>query len=157
MNFKNKKIFSLLAVIILIVTLLFSCSGGKKRVALDFAEAYAKDFNAKKMVSLMSEDYKKDYMEKMDAGTEKILISKMKEKFKTVEEKYEDRYGKHWKVKIEYIDSYKLEEKMVAVSLNVTFKGKGGFLDMTDKENTEELTVLLTKERGKWKVCDMDS
>ena len=157
MNNPTIKKYGVLAVaVILVMVLLFSCSGNKKDVAMDFAKAMLSDFDAKEMVSLMSEDYKETYMDQMGAETEKILISKLKEKFKTVEENYEDEYGSKWKVKIEHVDTYELDDGIVGVALKVTFKGSGGFLGLSDKEDTEDMTVALIKEGGKWKVCDWD-
>lgn len=151
-----KKYGKLVIVALLVIILLVSCSGSKKDVAMDFAAAMLKDFDAKEMVSLMSEEYKEECMSQMGAETEKILISKLKDNFKSVEESYEDEYGDNWKVKIEYIDTYELDDDIYAVVLSVTFKGSGGFLGLSGKEDVEELTIALTKEDGKWKVCDWD-
>ena len=151
-----KKYGILALVVVLAIVSLFSCTGGKKDTAMDFANAMLSDFNAKKMVSLMSEEYMEAYMSQMDAQTKKILITKLNDKFKTLEEECVNEYGKHWKIKIKYIDTYKLDDDTVAVSLSVTYKGSGGFLGLTDKEDTEEMTIGLTKERGKWKVCDWE-
>lgn len=151
-----KKYGAFALMLLLVIVLLFSCSGGKKDVAMDFATAMLKDFDAKEMVSLMSDDYKEEYMSQMGAETEKILISKLKDKFKSVEENYEDEYGDNWKVKIEHVDTYELDDDIYAVALSVTFKGSGGFLGLSDKEDAEEMTVALVKEHGKWKVCDWD-
>lgn len=149
-----KKYGAFAVVLLLVIVLLFSCSGGKKDVAMDFATAMLKDFDAKEMVSLMSDEYKEEYMSQMGAETEKILISKLENRFESVEKNYKDKYGDNWKVKIEYIDTYELEDDMIAVVLSVVFKGSGGFLGLSDKEDTEEMTVSLIKEGGKWKVCE---
>ena len=73
--------------------------GSPKKVAMDFAEAMLCDFNAKKMVSLMSEDFLNQSMENTGAETEKILISVLKENSKAMEEYYIDEFGESWKVK----------------------------------------------------------
>ena len=157
MNNTTIKKYGVIAVVVILVTvLLFSCSGSKKDVAMDFATAMLKDFDAKEMVSLMSDDCKEEYMSQMGAETEKILISKLKENFKSIEENYEDEYGDNWKVKIEHVDTYELDNDIYAVALSVKFKGSGGFLGLSDKEDTEEMTVALVKESGKWKVCDFE-
>ena len=123
---------------------------------MDFATAMLSDFDAPKMVSLMSEDYKEAFMSQMGAETEKILIAKLKDTFEAIEDTYEDEYGDNWKVKIEYIDTYELDNDIIAVALSVTYKGSGGFLGLSDKKDTEEMTVALIKENGKWKVCDWE-
>ena len=66
-----KKYCSLAVVALIVVVLLFSCSGSKKSAAMDFANAMLCDFDAKKMVSLMSEDYRENYMSQMGAETKK--------------------------------------------------------------------------------------
>lgn len=71
--------------------------GSPKKVAMDFAEAMLCDFNAKKMVSLMSEDFLNQSMENTGAETEKILISVLKENSKAMEEYYIDEFGESWK------------------------------------------------------------
>ena len=150
-----KKWGAIAVVTMLAVTLLCGCSS-KKSVAMDFAEAMLSDFDAKEMVSLMSEDYKAENMDAMGAETEKIFISKLKENFKSVEESYEDKYGSKWKVKIEYIDGYEVDDDIAAVALSVTYKGKGGLFDLSDKEDVVEMTVYLVKEKGSWKVLEFE-
>lgn len=90
--------------------------GSPKKVAMDFAEAMLCDFNAKKMVSLMSEDFLNQSMENKGAETEKILISALKENLKAMEEYNIDDLGKSWKVKLEYIDEYQTEDGNVEVA-----------------------------------------
>lgn len=149
-----KKCGAIAVVAILIIVLLFSCSGSAKSTAIDFAEAKLSDLNAKKMVSLMSEDYKEDLMKNNNAATEKVLISRLEKGLESYQEKIENKYGSKWKVEIKHIDNYEVDDNLVEVVLSVTYKGKGGFLGLSDEKDTEEVTVALCKENGKWKVCE---
>lgn len=137
---------------VILYSLISGIMGSPKKVAMDFAEAMLCDFNAKKMVSLMSEDFLNQSMENTGAETEKILISVLKENSKAMEEYYIDEFGESWKVKLEYIDEYQTEDGNVKVAINVNYKGTGGFLGLSDKEKTEKLTLILVDEGGEWKV-----
>ena len=119
---------------VILYSLISGIMGSPKKVAMDFAEAMLCDFNAKKMVSLMSEDFLNQSMENTGAETEKILISVLKENSKAMEEYYIDEFGESWKVKLEYIDEYQTEDGNVKVAINVNYKGTGGFLELSDKE-----------------------
>ena len=132
---------------VILYSLISGIMGSPKKVAMDFAEAMLCDFNAKKMVSLMSEDFLNQSMENTGAETEKILISVLKENSKAM-----DEFGESWKVKLEYIDEYQTEDGNVKVAINVNYKGTGGFLGLSDKEKTEKLTLILVDEGGEWKV-----
>ena len=109
-----------------------------------------------KMVSLMSDEYLESNMKKMSAETKKILISKLQNDLNEDKEDTEDRYGNNWKIKIKYIDSYRIDEDTIGVSISVKYKGKGGLLGLSDREDTEEITIKLTRQKGKWKICDWD-
>ena len=137
---------------VILYSLISGIMGSPKKVAMDFAEAMLCDFNAKKMVSLMSEDFLNQSMENTCAETEKILISVLKENSKAMEEYYIDEFGESWKVKLEYIDEYQTEDGNVKVAINVNYKGTGGFLRLSDKEKTEKITLILVDEGGGWKV-----
>ena len=137
---------------VILYSLISGIMGSPKKVAMDFAEAMLCDFNAKKIVSLMSEDFLNQSMENTGAETEKILISVLKENSKAMEEYYIDEFGESWKVKLEYIDEYQTEDGNVKVAINVNYKGTEGFLGLSDKEKTEKLTLILVDEGGEWKV-----
>lgn len=137
---------------VILYSLISGIMGSPKKVAMDFAEAMLCDFNAKKMVSLMSEDFLNQSMENKGAETEKILISALKENLKAMEEYNIDEFGESWKVKLEYIDEYQTEDGNVKVAINVNYKGTGGFLRLSDKEKTEKITLILVDEGGEWKV-----
>lgn len=153
----KKKLLIIVAVVLLFVVLLSLGSGGKKGVAMDFAEAMFSDLNAKKAVSLMSEEYLEENMDRMGAATKKVYISELKQNNAIQKEDLEDHYGRHWKVKIDYIDGYKNNDGRYCVVLNVTHEGTGGLLDLKDLEDTREYTVALVKEGGKWRVDDIYS
>ena len=104
----------------------------------------------------MSDEYLESNMKKMSAETKKILISKLQNDLNEDKEDTEDRYGNNWKIKIKYIDSYRIDEDTIGVSISVKYKGKGGLLGLSDREDTEEITIKLTRQKGKWKICDWD-
>lgn len=154
---EKKKILAIGAIILLLVILLSRCSGSKKSVAMDFVEATTSDMNAKKAVSLMSDEYMENTMDQYGAATKRVLIAEMQKNFDAHEEDMEDNYGRHWKANVDYIDGYKDDDGRYYVVLSVTFEGTGGLLGMQDLEDTDELTVALVKEGGKWRVDDLYS
>lgn len=143
-------LFLILGVVLYLV--ISSILGSPKKVAMDFSKAMLSDFNANKMVSLMSENLLNQTMENTDSATPKILISSIKENSKSMEEYYIDEFGENWKIKLEYIDEYMTENGKVVVAINVNYKGTGGFLGLSDREKTERLELSLVDEGGKWKV-----
>ena len=151
----KKKGIVLVGIIVLLVLLLTQCSGSKKSVATDFVEAFSSDMNAKKAVSLMSDKYMLETMDKYGAATKKVLISEMQERFDDYKEDMINEYGRRWKATIDYIDSYQNDDGRYCVVLNLTYEGTGGLLGMKDLEDTDEVTVALVKEGGKWRVDDM--
>ena len=143
-------LFLILGVVLYLV--ISSILGSPKKVAMDFSKAMLSDFNANKMVSLMSENLLNQTMENTDSATPKILISSIKENSKSMEEYYIDEFGENWKIKLEYIDEYMTENGKVVVAINVNYKGTGGFLGLSDREKTERIELILVDEGGKWKV-----
>lgn len=143
-------LFLILGVVLYLV--ISSILGSPKKVAMDFSKAMLSDFNANKMVLLMSENLLNQTMENTDSATPKILISSIKENSKSMEEYYIDEFGENWKIKLEYIDEYMTENGKVVVAINVNYKGTGGFLGLSDREKTERIELILVDEGGKWKV-----
>ncbi len=127
----------------------FSILGSPKKVAMDFSKAMLSDFNANKMVSLMSENLLNQTMENTDSATPKILISSIKENSKSMEEYYIDEFGENWKIKLEYIDEYMTENGKVVVAINVNYKGTGGFLGLSDREKNRENRIDFSGRRRK--------
>ena len=150
---KKKRLY--IGIVVILILLLTQCAGGKKSVAIDFAEASMVDANAKKAVSLMSEDYLDQMLDRYDAPTKKVLISNMQDSFDNFQDEMVENYGKRWKAKVEYIDGYTEDDGRYFVVLNITFKGTGGLLGLKDLEETTELSVALVKEGGKWRVDDL--
>ncbi len=151
----KKKALAIIGVVLALILLLSQCSGSKKSVAMDFVAASSSDMNAKKAVSLMSDKYMLETMDKYGAATKKVLISEMQERFDAHKEDMIDKYGRRWKATIDYIDSYKNDDGRYCVVLNLTYEGTGGLLGMKDLEDTDEFTIALVKEGGKWRVDDM--
>ena len=61
---KTGRVIILLLILgVILYSLISGIMGSPKKVAMDFAEAMLCDFNAKKMVSLMSEDFLNQSME----------------------------------------------------------------------------------------------
>ncbi len=135
---------------IAVLTIITMCSCGNKgykNVAEDFIEALLEG-DAKKMVSLMSEDLIDDLIERSGCKTKKVLINTLEKSLKADLEAMKDNYGKKWKCEIECVDTYR-EDDICTVILDVTYKGKSWF---NSKEDTSTIEVVLVKDDGKWRV-----
>lgn len=149
---KLKNIILIIVVITVIFTV-FSCGKDAGNTAKTFVEKMYKG-DEKACVNLMSDLYIDEYYE-----TKKLCINSWKNELDNLIEEYKDEYGDNWKVKVKLIDtidrSEDYEEYGVQVAeaiLEVTHKGKVWF---TEKTDTEELSVWLIKENGKWKLFDI--
>lgn len=126
----------------------FACSGrGYKDTAIDFVESLH-EADAKKMLSLMSDDLIYELMEVRDAGTEKVLKNQLEKLLESNVESLKSIYGKKWKYEIEFIDAVQ-EEDLCIVVIDVTYKGKTLF---SKKENTSTVEIELIKDGRNWYV-----
>ena len=143
-----KKLISLAAIVFVIVLVLKMCSGGgnAKSVAIDFAEALLDDADAKKVVSLMSEELLESTLRNTGCATKKVLIEYLDTGLEEQREGYK-------KVKIKYIDQQKMSDGSIEVYLSFTYT-KDKLLSFGDEEVSEQLTITLTKEGSEWKVSD---
>lgn len=143
-----KKLIPLAAIVVVLILVLNMCSGGGnvKSVAVDFAEALLDDADGKKVVSLMSEDLLESTLRNTECATKKVLIEYLNDGLEETRSDYK-------KVTIKYIDKKELSDGTVEVYLSCTYT-QDQLLSFKDKETTDTLTLTLTKEGSKWKVCD---
>lgn len=138
-----KKLVSVVAVIVVVVLVLsmFSGGGSAKKVATDFAEALLADVDAKKAVSLMSNELLEQTLSNTGCATKKVLIEYL-------EPHLEGERSGYKSVKIKYVDQQEIYDGYVEVYLSCTYIGSSLFSD----EVTETITITLTKEGAKWRV-----
>ena len=148
----NKKVLLLALVVVLVLILFFSCGKSAEKTAIEFVEHMHKG-EAKKIVSLLSDEMLDNLMERGNYKTKKVLINSFQNILEASIEGFKDKYGKKWKYKIELVDSYK-EYKNCIVILEITYSGKSLFEKI---ENTETIEIELIKERGNWKVNSFSS
>lgn len=161
---KSGLLVVVVAVVLLPLYFFMFGNGSVKHVAKTYAEAYLSDFNAKKVISCMSDDYISARGE-----SKKILTNNFKKWLKEDKEDMKDRYGKNFKVKIKYVDKLdgtdefllsggysvypdiyfgnddKDFPEVTKVCFSVTESGKGD-------DYTYNATVYLVKEGLKWRV-----
>jgi hypothetical protein len=145
----SKKIISIGAIALVLILIINSCnSRGYKDTAIAFTKAWL-DGNAKKMVSLMSDDYVDEFMEKSNESTKKTLINTLKKDLEGLQENFVSSYGKKWKYEMQYIDAIK-DDDVCIVTLEVTIKGKKWFSG--NKKESFSIDVELIKKGNKWYV-----
>ena len=132
---RNIVLFLILGAVLYLV--FSSILGSPKKVAMDFSKAMLSDFNAKKMVSLMSEGLLYQSMELTGSATEKILISEFEEILKSIEQSYIYELGENWKMKLEYIDEYRTEDGNLEVVINAKCKGTGEFFEYFNEDTVQ--------------------
>ncbi len=148
MKFENiKKYLPVAAIILVLILILSQCSGSKKSVAIDFVEALFVDVDAKKVVSLMSDDLLAEIMESTGSETKKVLISNLEKKLEASMEDFE-------KAKVKYIDEQKIDSSTSEVYLELTYTKSGGLFGLDSDTDTDSVTITLVKEGGKWRVDD---
>lgn len=136
-------------IIILAIVLIFILFGGNspKNVSRDFLDAMYSG-NAKKCVSLMSDDLVLKMQKQNGIDTKKLVISRMQGNLDKEIENYKDKYGKKWKYDIEIVDCYE-KNGLTKVAFEVHFKGKVLF---KQKEGSQKGTLILVKSGTKWYI-----
>lgn len=148
----SNKVVSIGAIIIVLLVVLFACGGrGYKDTAIDFTKATLEG-DAKKMVSLMSDDLVDELMKLKNESTKKTLINTMQKKLEDADEDYKSSYGKKWKYEIEYIDAVK-DGDNCTVTLEVKIKGKTWLGGKKEDSHTEKIELI--KDGNKWYVNKM--
>lgn len=142
----NKKTIIIVAALLILVFLLFG-GNSPQSVSKDFLEAMYSG-NAKKCVSLMSDDLVLKMQKENGIDTKKLVISRMQGNLDNEIENFKDKYGKKWKFDIEIVDCYE-KDGATKVAFNVQFKGKGLF---KQKDGNEKGTLTLVKSGMKWRI-----
>lgn len=142
----NKKITIIIAILLILVFILFS-GNSPKSVSKEFLDAMYSG-NAKKCVSLMSDDLVAEMQKENGIDTKKLVISRMQGNLDKEIENFKDKYGKKWKYDIEIVDCYE-KDGATKVAFKVHYKGKGLF---KQKEGNEKGTLTLVKSGMKWRI-----
>lgn len=159
----NKKILSIIAVIIGVVLIVFLFSGrSAEKTAKQALEAMHEN-DASKFVSLMCDEAIEYQMYNRGIKTKKLFIKEYENAFESFQAQMKDKFGKKWKYDIEIIDSYEYEpsdnidldslegRKLKEVAYEIKYKAKGLF---SSEEDTEKGTFLLVKEGNKWYIVN---
>lgn len=141
----NKKLVPIALIIIVVILIIGMCTGGgnAKKTAIDFAEALLVDADAKKAVSLMSDELLERTLSNTGCATKKVLIEYL-------DPSLEDQRNDYKNVKVKYVDQQEAYDNCVEVYLSCAYTGGGLF----SGEVTETITITLTKEGAKWKVTN---
>ena len=150
---KGSSLIVIIAITLLIVSIfssIRSCSPPKavEDVASEFTEASAIDFNAKKVISLMSQDLIDTYMNKMGFSSKNELISWVNKSLKVKKEDTIAYYGDDWKAKIIEVEIESLKKDSAIVIVSVSHKGSDALWDT----NIDKWRIYLKEENGKWRV-----
>lgn len=148
----NKKFLLVILVVVVVIVVVVSSGKSAEDTAIEFLE-HLHEGEAKKMVSLLSEEMIDDLIDRGNYKTKKVLINSFEKTLEASIENFKDKYGKKWKYKIELVDSYE-EDESCNVILEVTYSGKTLF----DKiEESDTIEIELIKEGGKWKINSFPS
>ena len=149
-------------IFIIVIGLLLLCSAcqnfsAAENTAVEFTEnMYAG--NGEECAKLMS----KQFIDDANYETEKLFIKAFDDTLDDIVEEYQDNYGKRWTYEISVIDcfeytsmsneyEYEYEGTPMKVVICIEHKGKGLF---NEKEGEDEVTIIMAKEKGKWRVFD---
>lgn len=147
-------------IIIVVMGLLLLCSAcqsfnGAENTAVKFVENMYGG-NGEECAKLMSEQF----IDSTDYETEKLFIKAFDDSLDNIVEEYQDKYGKRWKYEVSVIDcfeytsmgdEFEYEGTPMKVVICIEHMGKGLF---NEKEGEEEVTIIMAKENGKWRVFD---
>lgn len=149
---------AVLAIILLIASVSFlfrSCESSPEtleEVSAEFIEALAIDFNAKKVVSLMSSDLIDYYMDDLSVSSEKGVISRLNPTFAINKENTIAYYGDDWKATIKEVEIIKEDHDQAIVIVYISHTGS----DALWHTNIDDWRVYLRKENGEWRVYDFE-
>ncbi len=145
-----------IALALLIFTVLFtvkSCSSSPESledVAREFTEALVIDFNAKKAVSLMSQELIDSYMDDMGFSSERDLINSLNESLEVREDDTIGYYGDDWRAKVIEVEIEKQKDDTAIVVVSVSHEGS----DALWNTNIDDWRIYLEKENEGWRVSN---
>ena len=137
----------ILIIIVGVIIFTLFIGDSPKSVSKDFLEAMYSG-NAKKCVSLMSDDLISKIQKENGLDTKKLVIKTMQGNLDKEIENFKDKYGKKWKYDIEIVDCYE-KDGITKVAFEVHFKGKGLF---KQKEGKEKGNLTIVKSGIKWQI-----
>ncbi len=150
------KFFITIAVVALLFTAIVSgirsCATphSLEDVASEFAEAMFIDFQAKKAVSLMSEDLINSYLDQMNFSSKKEFTERLDYTLNIRKKDTIQYYGEDWEAEIVDVEVQEVIEGLAIVVIIISHEGS----DALWHTNLDEHSIYLTKENDEWRVYD---